>query len=315
MAADANSVIHPDNLIHKLSYAYFGSADASALEQLKALLQQKNREFRAQGKPFASRQTINNWFGGTPPTKLGAIQFILQLVTDEVTPKKQSSEEEQRKTLNMIRKYCRKNGQKPKNRTIHVNENGSLSIKAEAIFSRKQYIDEIPYISGHYRAFKPRFRSTSDDEVSSEIIKIYAIDGGLYADWWFLVDGKTLSKFEGAVMFVDKWLYVFCYSPKVEGRLRVFCTNRTGWGRRINDFDAGVLTSTSPDHSDPSPVSCSVFIEKMTDPIGESGIASLVKHHDINDIEHDQIDLIRRTLDPEGNNSIRAAEHLIGSAT
>ena len=158
-----------------------------------------------------------------------------------------------------------------KEKPIHGLADGSVVLRQNRIFSPSEVLENIDYFVGVYNVFRYKFDQTSKyGKIATEVICIYKSGTQLYASWWFLIDGKKLQKFHGAVLFVGVQVWILLHNASLGGRMRVLCADRIGWGRVSNEYYCGLLMSASPDFNSPCPVACNVVLEKVGNPSKKS---------------------------------------------
>lgn len=278
--------IRPENLIRKLSFAYYGQADEQHLVALRTEMLEKSRKFEGEGRPYASRTAIYRWFPlngdeAVAPKKPGAHLFIYHFVVEAFESIEAARlSDERKKVARQLRAFCKKAELSAKRRMVHGNDNGSFNVRTETIFDRKMYIDEIKYLSGYYSIYRNRFGPVTENgnDLSVEYAKIFAINNFLYIDWWFLIDDQRLEKFEGVAYFVGQWVWFKLFNPALGGRFRVGCFNRTGWGRKYPRVYEGLLFSTTPHPATPVPAAVRVVFEEADAPAEDHAIKSMVQH-------------------------------------
>ena len=254
--------INPENLISKLGFAILGGFGEADARKLQSHLTKKSTEMRAAGTPCPTRQTIHKWFKAAKITRQDSYQFIFKVASDH----KNSAEwadlpADQKKTTNQVRSFCKKHFTTRSRTVVRERHDRVVEIRGDDFFKGGALKDEMDYFIGAYRVTKTRSGPKSTDYISSEYFEIERSAGALCVQWWYLLDGTRLGRFDGNIYFQGEWLWCVLHSPSLGGRFRMICLPHRGWGRIEDDLRGGIILGTSPDPQASMPVATRFLVE------------------------------------------------------
>lgn len=275
------------NLIQKFTFAFFGDASAENTEKLKKFLLQMRRKFEHEGQTPPAPPTIYKWFRGSNPSRTSAFRFLLDVIEHpSLGTENFFTTADQRKIRDQIKRFLRAKAKSERSNFIRMRSDGTFLLKTDNLFRHAESKEEMDYYTGNYISYRKRMGSDKD-QISIEYLDIRKVEGCLYADWWFLTDGKNISKFEGSVFFIGRSIWLCLYNPRIDGRLRFACFERFGWGRERGKVYSGFFMSTKPSGVGAIPSGARVLVQRANASLVEGSLSKTLRHVDIDKFEHE----------------------------
>lgn len=279
--------INSENIISKLGFAVLGGFSASDAKKLQSHLTKKCAELRKSGHQCPTRQTIHKWFKASKITRQDSYQFIFKVAADlKASPDWDGLPAERKKATNQIRAFCKKHFTTRSRTVVRERQDRVVEIRGDDFFQGGALKDEMDYFTGSYRVIKSRSGPKSEKFISQEYFEIEKSSGALCIQWWYLLDGKRLGRFDGAIYFQGEWLWCVLHSPSLGGRFRMACLPHRGWGRIQDDRRGGMILGTSPDPKTSIPVATRILVESSDRLNSDADKLDALNHFSDQDLEH-----------------------------
>jgi len=175
---------------------------------------------------------------------------------------KKTISSDRKKVADRLTAFCRKNFSERNRSVVKELPKGAIQLYGVDRFGGGELINEIEYYEGSYRAIKARSGDEDENFLSIEYFEVFRENGSLCVNWWYLIDGERIEKFEGAIYFMGEWLWVLLHSPLLGGRFRHICLDGRGWGRSKVELRGGLLLGTSPHATGSVPTTNRLVVER-----------------------------------------------------